>query len=762
MEADPARGRPFPCLINKIVTNNMNIYTTIFRKQIITAVMGVVLCFGIVFSGTALSAQAATQTDREARIAQLWALIAELRTQIAYDSQDEKQEQEEIPWNPPEGKSVLHDWKDVQTVYIPTSREVDSHPYQTLLVRWDKDFTFSDASRCEAEATYKKGVRSTTIVNTTEAYDHIGFYLPVTERHHDSNLESFKVECFENDNASFSSEVEVSIKEVEVEEGDTCYSDGEWYKEGTQKTTIIDEAGNATTIADAYYVCDDGEWDIKGSYPGPSPEPEPDGSGNIENITNQAKPLVKGTAVGVKAIGFSIDNGDKVYGSGDIRVNKKGKWAHRVQEKLYNGEYTLRLYIDNVEVDSEDFEITKGLKERGLFTVHIGDKLVKTIKNATEKTANKVCDAKKRRANEQSVVCEWNGKVIYSADGEGEEDEVNPDGDVEGASITLLGPTSYQTVYSKIDPERDVVSINWDIDGIPEGEVNVIIIVEAVELFSGSRSGSGAQQRAYEGQGSRKIDIGREGTLDPGKYEVRLKLQDCEPAGCNYNYNSDLEVHAESKVGYFTIEDTEAEEEIDEVTGQVLGIGVYEGGYPDGDSHSFRYHPQGEVDVEVGEVDRDSVLVLTSYEPVKWNLSGEGLGNISKIFASGYHEQEVAGSHQADVTRTSYEGGDYGEYYYAYKKASTNYTTLNEAVKEMYGKSMTSFVGAYAEDSFAVGEFSSVSDLIGSTNVLCQNSLLCSGGESSDGSVRGASISVDAELNAALTALQEVLMEMRS
>lgn len=61
----------------------MKILSTAVQKQIITAVMGVVLCFGIVFSSTSLSAQALTPSERDARIAQILELIAQLRAEMS-------------------------------------------------------------------------------------------------------------------------------------------------------------------------------------------------------------------------------------------------------------------------------------------------------------------------------------------------------------------------------------------------------------------------------------------------------------------------------------------------------------------------------------------------------------------------------------------------------------------------------------------------------------------------------------------------------
>ncbi|HYE23497.1 MAG TPA: hypothetical protein VEA92_03605 [Candidatus Paceibacterota bacterium] len=86
------------------------------------------------------------------------------------------------------------------------------------------------------------------------------------------------------------------------------------------------------------------------------------GAFNIKTLSaKKENPTIKGTASGTKTVGFSIGNGDKVYGSGDIRVKKNGKWSHKVQEDLRAGTYTITLYANNVELAKET--LTVRLKE---------------------------------------------------------------------------------------------------------------------------------------------------------------------------------------------------------------------------------------------------------------------------------------------------------------------------------------------------------------------------------------------------------------
>jgi peptidoglycan hydrolase-like protein with peptidoglycan-binding domain len=76
----------------------------------------------------------------------------------------------------------------------------------------------------------------------------------------------------------------------------------------------------------------------------------------ISSISNSENPTVKGTAYGVGEVGFSVDNGDKVYGSGDIEV-EDNEWSHKITKDLDDGEYTLTVYVDNSKVAQKTFEV---------------------------------------------------------------------------------------------------------------------------------------------------------------------------------------------------------------------------------------------------------------------------------------------------------------------------------------------------------------------------------------------------------------------
>lgn len=73
----------------------------------------------------------------------------------------------------------------------------------------------------------------------------------------------------------------------------------------------------------------------------------------------------------------------------------------------------------------------------------------------------------------------------------------------------------------------------------------------------------------------------------------------------------------------------------------IRAIGIYQGG----SGHSHGDHPTEDVTIEVDD-DRGSklYLALSSYEPVRWNLTGPGAARVSGVYLDGYHQQSVTGA----------------------------------------------------------------------------------------------------------------------
>jgi hypothetical protein len=92
---------------------------------------------------------------------------------------------------------------------------------------------------------------------------------------------------------------------------------------------------------------------------GSSPKSAPTKAATVSTIddTDTPNPTVTGTAKsGVTSVGFSIGQGDKIYGSGPIAVTN-GRWSHTISEDLADGKYTLTLYVNNVVADEKKFTV---------------------------------------------------------------------------------------------------------------------------------------------------------------------------------------------------------------------------------------------------------------------------------------------------------------------------------------------------------------------------------------------------------------------
>jgi hypothetical protein len=139
----------------------------------------------------------------------------------------------------------------------------------------------------------------------------------------------------------------------------------------------------------------------------------------------------------------------------------------------------------------------------------------------------------------------------------------------------------------------------------------------------------------------------------------------------------------------------------------VFVVGAYQGTYPNGASRGFQQHPQGEITVnmtkQAGWIE-DTMLVLTSYEPVKWVLTGDAVTDaVTRVFLSGYYDQEVVGiSSDVEVIHMSHQSGD-REYFYAYEENSRNHRELIDFLEDETDQEIYHFKGAYSLDEVSLG-----------------------------------------------------------
>ena len=76
----------------------------------------------------------------------------------------------------------------------------------------------------------------------------------------------------------------------------------------------------------------------------------------ISSVSNSENPTVRGFAYNTNTVGFSVDQGDKVYGSGQITV-VNNVWSHKISTDLENGEYNLTVTVRNKVVARTSFMV---------------------------------------------------------------------------------------------------------------------------------------------------------------------------------------------------------------------------------------------------------------------------------------------------------------------------------------------------------------------------------------------------------------------
>lgn len=126
---------------------------------------------------------------------------------------------------------------------------------------------------------------------------------------------------------------------------------------------------------------------------------------------------------------------------------------------------------------------------------------------------------------------------------------------------------------------------------------------------------------------------------------------------------------------------------------QIEGVGVYQGGV--GESRTNDGRKMGYVEVRLHRSAKPVVLVLSSYEPVKWKLIPESGARLAAVLVSGYHSSQVVGAGAARVVMTGSV--------YAYKLGSPEYNVLNREIVKWTGKSIDIFQGRYEGSAFSVG-----------------------------------------------------------
>jgi hypothetical protein len=126
---------------------------------------------------------------------------------------------------------------------------------------------------------------------------------------------------------------------------------------------------------------------------------------------------------------------------------------------------------------------------------------------------------------------------------------------------------------------------------------------------------------------------------------------------------------------------------------QVEGVGVYQG--TSGGNRLMSGRKEGTVEVRIRRSAKPIVLVLSSYEPVRWLLITESGARLSGVLVSGYYPSQVTGAGSARVTVVGAA--------HAYEAGSNGYRALNKSILDQIGKGIDVFQGRYEGGSFSVG-----------------------------------------------------------
>lgn len=128
---------------------------------------------------------------------------------------------------------------------------------------------------------------------------------------------------------------------------------------------------------------------------------------------------------------------------------------------------------------------------------------------------------------------------------------------------------------------------------------------------------------------------------------------------------------------------------------QIEAVGVYQGA--SGGAKSSDGRKLGFVEVRIRRSSKPLVLVLSSYEPVRWMLISEAGANLAAVLVSSYYPSQVIGAGSAPIVVNGSA--------FAYKIESAEYRALNQAVNNVVGKDIGVFQGRYDGGQFSVGSF---------------------------------------------------------
>jgi hypothetical protein len=132
------------------------------------------------------------------------------------------------------------------------------------------------------------------------------------------------------------------------------------------------------------------------------------------------------------------------------------------------------------------------------------------------------------------------------------------------------------------------------------------------------------------------------------------------------------------------------EKGVDESRAEVYFFGAYE-----------QDRQRGKITVNVGQPGKPVILVLTAYEGVIWEINDPNK-QVLRVIASGYKQPTVQGvGEKVKVDISSYTQKS-KEYFYLYSPKDPQYARINDKVKSLTGKEITSFQGSYTGSEYSI------------------------------------------------------------
>lgn len=127
---------------------------------------------------------------------------------------------------------------------------------------------------------------------------------------------------------------------------------------------------------------------------------------------------------------------------------------------------------------------------------------------------------------------------------------------------------------------------------------------------------------------------------------------------------------------------------------QVHVVGQY---MPEHSGTDFR------VKVDVKGTGKPMVVVLCSYSETQWNVSTAKDADVRLILISGWYEQSIGKIPEGiPVKKIVGANGGNNDYFWAYSRYSAEGLKLQEKVKELLGKEIDTFQGAYGGTAFVI------------------------------------------------------------